>query len=858
MLTRAQLLMGNSSQGVVLAGQTQGVRQGVGVIIAADGTISFDSTTATGVLKTNNPTAYNAYVWPTTLGAVGQQLQLGAAGALSWEDPDQIPWTAKGQLIAGTGVGTSTILNVGVDGSILIADSTQASGLGYTTNFVATTGATSAANIPAGPVGSRPGSPIQGQLRFSTTSGEMEFWDGTSWQTIAGSATGLFVDKTANNGSAVIPAGTQAQRDSSPGAGYFRYDSTLNAMEFFDGTIWQVVVASASGNIFATLAQAQAGTIATLAATPETAVPKDASGMNGSAYIPAGTTAQRPAAGNYTGQFRYNTTIPQLEYSDGAAWQPVGASLSPASLAEAQAGTITTKYSSPQTAVPKDASGMTGSAYLPAGTTLQRPTAGNYTGQFRYNTTIPQLEYSDGTTWLGLGGLAAATLVQAQAGTLATVAATPQTAVPKDASGMTGSAYLPAGTTAQRPVATAYTGQFRYNTTVPQLEYSDGTTWIALGGLGAATLAQAQAGTLTSVAATPQTAVPKDASGMTGAAIIPSGTTAQRPGTPANGWLRFNSDITNNVEVYDAGTPGWRPLAYAQAQTVYPDLNVPAATTVTLPASLNVYNNVTIAGTLNITNASQIRAVGDVVITGTLSGAATGIPGATGIQLSSAGVTFPGYQGRNIGGGAYSGATTLAELNNGYVWTASLLGSSGGSGGITTGGGGGNGVSGIGGACGASLLIEAEGSIVFSGTCDFSGQKPPQGFAQLGASCGGGGGGSGGAFVLISNTSINLGGTINVSGGEGGDANNAGPTAPGGGGGGGGWVVVQSPSNTVTAAINKAGGGDGAGPINVAFNVLGGNGGSFAGAGGQIGYTGYGTVSQTGQPGYLSNNGVLS
>ena len=244
MLTRAQLLMGNSSQGVVLAGQTQGVRQGVGVIIAADGTISFDSVTATGVLKTNNPTAYNAYVWPTTLGAVGQQLQLGAAGALSWEDPDGIPWTAKGQLIAGTGVGTSTLLNVGVDGSILIADSTQASGLGYTTNFVATTGATSAANIPAGPVGSRPGSPIQGQLRFSTTSGEMEFWDGTSWQTIAGSATGLFVDKTANNGSAVIPAGTQAQRDSSPGAGYFRYDSTLNAMEFYDGTIWQILSTS--------------------------------------------------------------------------------------------------------------------------------------------------------------------------------------------------------------------------------------------------------------------------------------------------------------------------------------------------------------------------------------------------------------------------------------------------------------------------------------------------------------------------------------------------------------------------------------------------------------------------------------
>lgn len=413
-LTRAQLLMGNSSQGVVLAGQTQGVRQGVGVIIAADGTISFDSTTATGVLKTNNPTAYNAYVWPTTLGAVGQQLQLGAAGALSWEDPDQIPWTAKGQLIAGTGVGTSTLLNVGVDGSILIADSTQASGLGYTTNFVATTGATSAANIPAGPVGSRPGSPIAGQLRFSTTSGEMEFWDGTSWQTIAGSATGLFVDKTANNGSAVIPAGTQAQRDSSPGAGYFRYDSTLNAMEFFDGTIWQVVVASASGNIFATLAQAQAGTIATLAATPETAVPKDASGMTGSAYIPAGTTAQRPTASNYTGQFRYNTQIPQLEYSDGAAWQPVVApgggvtsfsagttGLTPAA---ATSGAITLGGT---LAI---ANGGTGQATATAGFNALAPSQAGNAGKFLT---------TDGTntSWVAAGGAGTVTSIDVSGGT---------------------------------------------------------------------------------------------------------------------------------------------------------------------------------------------------------------------------------------------------------------------------------------------------------------------------------------------------------------------------------------------------------------------------------------------------------
>ena len=205
-LTRAQLLMGNSSQGVVLAGQTQAVRQGVGVIIAADGTISFDSTTATGVLKTNNPTAYNSYIWPTTLGAVGQQLQLGAAGALSWEDPDQIPWTAKGQLIAGTGVGTSTILNVGGDGSILIADSTQTSGLGYTTNFVATTSATGAANIPAGTNLQKPTIPVVGQVRYNTDNDEFEGYSGPApfWQPLGGQPTGGGSDKIFFTNSQVV------------------------------------------------------------------------------------------------------------------------------------------------------------------------------------------------------------------------------------------------------------------------------------------------------------------------------------------------------------------------------------------------------------------------------------------------------------------------------------------------------------------------------------------------------------------------------------------------------------------------------------------------------------------------------
>jgi hypothetical protein len=83
-LTRAQLLMGNTSQGTVLSNQVQGVKQGAGVLISADGTISFDSSTVSGVVRLNNAAAYNNYVWPGSSGTSGQVLQGDGLGNLSW------------------------------------------------------------------------------------------------------------------------------------------------------------------------------------------------------------------------------------------------------------------------------------------------------------------------------------------------------------------------------------------------------------------------------------------------------------------------------------------------------------------------------------------------------------------------------------------------------------------------------------------------------------------------------------------------------------------------------------------------------------------------------------------------------
>jgi len=46
------------------------------------------------------------------------------------------------------------------------------------------------------------------------------------------------VAKTSSTGSAILPTGTTLQRDGSPSAGYFRFNSTYGAFEGYNGTDW--------------------------------------------------------------------------------------------------------------------------------------------------------------------------------------------------------------------------------------------------------------------------------------------------------------------------------------------------------------------------------------------------------------------------------------------------------------------------------------------------------------------------------------------------------------------------------------------------------------------------------------------
>ena len=257
-LTRAQLLMGNGEQGVVLQNQVQAVRPGAGIQISATGQISVDSQTAVGLMRLGPSlslaqSAYNSYTWPTAAGAVGQQLGItefvGTSAVLNWVDADNIPWTTKGQLVVGTGNNTQTLLNAGADGQILIANSATTSGLAYTANYVSTDGPTSGANIPYGNTNDRPSSPDPGSLRFNSQTNLLEFWDITTWSQVASSPTNSFVEKTSDTGAALLPVGTDGERPTaSTVTGGLRYNTGLGVLEFSNGAAW-LPVGAGSGSL---------------------------------------------------------------------------------------------------------------------------------------------------------------------------------------------------------------------------------------------------------------------------------------------------------------------------------------------------------------------------------------------------------------------------------------------------------------------------------------------------------------------------------------------------------------------------------------------------------------------------------
>ena len=94
--------------------------------------------------------------------------------------------------------------------------------------------------VPTGTTAQRPGSPSVGSLRFNTTLGFLENYNGTEWRLVSPDPTPAQVSNQINTSTGYfqVPVGSIAQRPSSPAEGLVRYNSESDIYEGYVNGSW--------------------------------------------------------------------------------------------------------------------------------------------------------------------------------------------------------------------------------------------------------------------------------------------------------------------------------------------------------------------------------------------------------------------------------------------------------------------------------------------------------------------------------------------------------------------------------------------------------------------------------------------
>jgi hypothetical protein len=127
----------------------------------------------------------------TVTGTGTIQLSSGVTGSLNnFNIGATTPGTAVFTTLASTGTVTfaNTSVSTGVGtGALVVAGGASVGGAMYVQGNGIFAG-TGAIKLPTGTTGTRPAVPLQGMIRFNTTDGEWEGWDGLEWRFIGGDA----------------------------------------------------------------------------------------------------------------------------------------------------------------------------------------------------------------------------------------------------------------------------------------------------------------------------------------------------------------------------------------------------------------------------------------------------------------------------------------------------------------------------------------------------------------------------------------------------------------------------------------------------------------------------------------------
>jgi hypothetical protein len=296
----------------------------------------------------------------------------------------------------------------------------------------------------------------------------------------------------------------------------------------------------------------------------------------------------------------------------------------------------------------------------------------------------------------------------------------------------------------------------------------------------------------------------------TGMMVIPTGTTAQRPASAANGAIRFNTTL-GYPEWYSTSATSWQPFTSTGPYVInYLLVGGGGGGASNRGAGGGGAGGFITGATTVIPGTSYTLTVG--------AGGTNGRQGGAGDQVSTSGLNTTGFSLTAIGGGY--GASNITVQNAPY--SGAPGGSGGGGGGAAAGGGTGG-----------------------SGT---PGQGNPGGSSSGGATTsnlegGGGGGGAGGAGSSTTTAQVGGPGGVGLASSISGS-----PTYYAGGGGGAGSTIGGGSATQGTGGNGGGGSGTASGTAGSGTTNTGGGGGgsgnqpSVAGAGGSgiiiISYTG--------------------
>ena len=310
---------------------------------------------------------------------------------------------------------------------------------------------------------------------------------------------------------------------------------------------------------------------------------------------------------------------------------------------------------------------------------------------------------------------------------------------------------------------------------------------------------------------------------------LPSGTTAQRPGSPVSGSMRVNSE-TNYVELYQGSS--WFNLTYIGLVTA-----TSANATVTYSGNYAIHTFLT-SGTFTPTSVPVGGTVDYLVVAGGGGGGRYGGGGGGGglIYATSQAVASGTSYVVTVGGGApgwpgdaQSGGNAAPGINS-TISAINVTAYGGGGGGLygnPTGGNGANGGSGGGG--GGSNGGATAGGTAIVGQGNAGGTSSNQASNNGG---GGGGAGAAGTSGVSSSGAGGIGAPYTISGTStyyagGGSGNQLSGTLAGGlGGGGTGFAAGVTGTTAMDGTANTGGGGGGARDNTISGVFRAGNGGS--------------------------------